>query len=184
MRTCKPCLQRTAAWVVPCTSKWWAATGTRTISTSAWNTIELSTSCHPNMSGEYAYRMTPAEGWYDITPLDFRSLGYEMLQWFQYNYGFELEEGLVSGYVLEYMGPEYQYNHYVLKFGMYRGMDNDSEEIDTYAEYAVDLTYTYKMDPYTGNYQVIGDGVPFTNPEEAEMIIASLYNEDTDGAVG
>lgn len=118
--------------------------------------------------------MAPAEGWYDITPLDFRSLGYETLQWFQYNYGFELE----------YIGHEYHYNHYVLRFGMYRGMDDDSEEIDTYAEYAVDFTYTYKMDPYTGNYQVIGDGVPFTNPKEAEMVIASLYNEDTDGAVG
>lgn len=138
----------------------------------------------PTMSGEYAYTMAPADGWYDFAPRDIRSFSYETLEWFQYNYGYELEEGLANGYALEYMGPEFHYNHYVMKFGLYCGMDDDSEEIDTYAEYAVDFTYTYKMNPDTGYYQVIGDGVPFTNPEEAEMVIASLYNEDTDGAVG
>ncbi len=140
----------------------------------------------PNMSLEYAYTMVPTEGWLDIAPLDIRSLGYETLQWFQYNYGFELEEGLANGYALEYMGPEYHYNHYVLKFGMYRGMDDDSEEIDTYAEYAVDLTYTYKMNPDTGYYQVIGDGMLFDSIEQVEVYVDSLlYDfEGEDGAVG
>ena len=139
----------------------------------------------PNMSGEYAYMMAPADGWLDIAPLDIRSLGYETLQWFQYNYGYELEEGLANGYALEYMGPEYYYNHYLLKFGMYRGMDDDSEEIDVYAEYAVDLTYTYKMDPDTGYYQVIGDGMLFDSIEEVEMYLESLEDmANTDEAVG
>lgn len=139
----------------------------------------------PNASTEYAYMMAPADGWLDIAPLDIRSLGYETLQWFQYNYGYELEEGLANGYALEYMGPEYYYNHYLLKFGMYRGMDDDSEEIDVYAEYAVDLTYTYKMDPDTGYYQVIGDGMLFDSIEEVEMYLESMEDmANTDEAVG
>lgn len=139
----------------------------------------------PTMSGKYAYVMTPANGWYDFAPLDVRSLSTIALEWFQHNYGYELEKGLTSGYALEYMGPEYHYNHYIVKFGLYRGMDDESGEVDTYAEYAVDTTYAYKMNPDTGYYEVIGDGMHFDDIEDAEMYIESLSTfENADGAVG
>lgn len=140
---------------------------------------------HPTMSGQYAYVMTPANGWYDIAPLDIRSFNYEALEWFQHNYGYEIEDGLANGYSLEFMSPEYHFNHYVLKLGMYHSMDDESEEIDTYAEYAVDFTYTYKMNPDTGFYEVIGDGMHFDSIEDAEMYLESLNTfENADGAVG
>lgn len=117
----------------------------------------------PTMSGNHSYAMTQTNGWYDFATLDIRSIDGETFLWLWQT----LEEVDSNDHPIIFMGPRYHYNHYVLTFHAYDNMDDYYELNDNYSEYAVDFTYTYKLDPETDCYQVIGDGVPFKTLEEA-----------------
>lgn len=121
----------------------------------------------PTMDGNHSYTMTQTNGWYDFATLDIRSIDGETFWWLWENYIHDLEKADSNDHPIIFMGPRYQYNHYVLTFHAYDNMDDYYELNDNYSEYAVDFTYTYKLDPETDCYQVIGDGVAFKTLEEA-----------------